>query len=166
METTPKKINLGSGKDYRDGYTNVDNLSMWKGMVDVNADLKMLKYEGGDLDEILASHIAMYIDTIEMPILLKRWLGWLKEGGKLVIETGDLKKVAKIIAYSEKPEEINGTNGVMQLFGWAETKGHTWAWCYETLEPLLLATGFKKIERIDGGYHNRPERDITITAWK
>jgi len=160
------KINLACGNDYREGYLNIDNQSMFQGKIDRKANIFTLKWKENSLDEILLLHFAMYIDSLEMPLLLRKWNSWLKTGGKLIIETGDLKKIAGTIYQSTEPETINGTNGVMQLFGWANMRGHKWAWCYETLEPLLRQAGFTSISREDGGTHNRPERDITITAIK
>lgn len=162
------KVNLASGKMYLDGYVNVDNRSMWGGdfPVDLDADVKTLEQKEGSVDEILLCHFMMYIDTLEAPVLFKRWYGWLKPGGRLIIETGDLKKIAKTILESHDPRVINGTNGVMQLFGWDTTKGHTWAWCAETLAPLLTEAGFEIVDTRDGGLHKRPERDFTITAQK
>lgn len=166
MEETIK-LNLACGNDYREGYINIDNQSMFNGKVDRRADVKgTLRFKKGSVSEILLLHFMMYITPEELPRLLDRWYGWLAHNGRLVIETGDLKKIAKTISLSDDPEIINGTNGVMQLFGINETKGHTWAWCYETLEPFFMKANFHNISRQDGGTHNRPERDITIVARK
>lgn len=160
------KLNLASGKDYRIDYINIDNLSMYDGKVDVDADIFSLDYTEGFADEILLSHFMMYVDTFQAVDLFKSFFKWLKVGGTLVIETGDLKKIAKTILSTNDASIINGTNGVMQLFGWANTKGHTWAWCEDTLKPLLIDAGFEITEVYAGGYHNRPERDLTIIAKK
>lgn len=165
-ETKEIKLNLACGKDYREGYINIDNQSMFQGKVDKKANVLSLKWKNNSVDEILLSHFMMYVRVLEAPMLLARWHGWLKEGGKLIIETGDLKKLCKTILESNDPKVINGTNGVMQMFGWAETVGHKWCWCADTLVPLLNEIGFKTREVIDGGLHNRPERDITIIATK
>ena len=163
-----KKLNLASGRMYLDGYTNVDNKSMWGGdfPVDLEADVKTLEQEVESVDEILLSHFMMYIDTLEAPVLFRKWYKWLKPGGTFIIETGDLKKIAATVLGSSDSEVINGTNGVMQLFGWDTTKGHTWAWCADTIVPLLEEVGFKVTDVRDGGLHNRPERDVIITAQK
>lgn len=165
MEKTTK-LNLASGKDYRDGYINIDDCSMYDGKVDLNANVFTLEYEENTVDEILLSHFMMYIDTLEAPVLLKKWNKWLKPNGLLIIETGDLKKLCNTILSTDNPDIINGTNGVMQMFGWANTKGHKWCWCLDTLKPLLENAGFTIIKVYDGGLHNRPERDITIIATK
>lgn len=160
------KLNLASGNDYREGYINIDNQSMNQGKVDIKNNIFSLKWHEDSVDEILLCHFMMYIDTIQAPMLFKKWFSWLKKDGILIIETGDLKKIAKIILDNSDPSTINGTNGVMQLFGWDKTKDHTWAWCQETLIPLLVEAGFIIEKYFDGGLHNRPERDITIIAKK
>ena len=160
------KLNLASGHMYLEGYINIDNKSMYHGnmMVDKEADIFTLEWEDNTVDEIILSHFAMYIPYQEMEILLKRWLGWLKEGGKLIIETGNVKSIAQHILSNNDPSEINGSNGVMQLFGWETTAGHKWAWCPETLGDLMNKAGFKNIDAYEGYFHNNPKRDFLITG--
>lgn len=162
----PIKLNLASGNVNKDGYVNIDNQSMNDGKVDMVADIFTLNWHENTVDEILLSHFAMYIHVSIMPMLLKRWHSWLKTDGILIIETGDIKKIAKTVLETTDKDIINGTNGVMQLFGWSNTVGHVWAWCEDTLRPLLEEAGFEIVEVIDGGLHNRPERDFTIKAKK
>jgi hypothetical protein len=142
------KLNLACGQMYLDGYINIDNLSMYNGSmrVDKQANVFDLEWEDNTVDEILLSHFAMYIGLEEMPTLLKRWYGWLKEGGDIIIETGNVKSIAKFILENDDPDKINSSNGVMQLFGWQTTSGHKWAWCPETLADLMNKTGFETIE--------------------
>ncbi len=169
MEKTTKiKLNLACGQDYREGYINIDNMSMYNGRmkVDIEADVKIFEFEKDTVEEILLLHFMMYIHLTEALTLFKKWYSWLKKDGKLVIETGDLKKICKTILDSNNPDVINGTNGVMQLHGWDTTAGHTWGWCFDTIQLLLLQAGFRIITYKDGGTHNRPERDITIVATK
>jgi hypothetical protein len=160
------KLNLASGHMYLEGYINIDNKSMYHGnmMVDKEADIFTLEWEDNTVDEIILSHFAMYIPYQEMEILLKRWLGWLKEGGKLIIETGNVKSIAQHILSNNDPNEINGSNGIMQLFGWETTAGHKWAWCPETLGDLMNKAGFKDIDAYEGYFHNNPKRDFLITG--
>jgi hypothetical protein len=158
------KLNLASGHMYLEGYINIDNKSMYHGnmMVDKEADIFTLEWEPNTVDEIILSHFAMYIPYQEMEILLKRWLGWLKKDGKLIIETGNVKTIAQHILDNSDPKEINGSNGVMQLFGWETTAGHKWAWCPETLGELMVNAGFEDIEAYEGHFHNNPKRDFLI----
>jgi SAM-dependent methyltransferase len=57
-----KKLNLGSGKDYLEGYVNVDNNSHAK--ADVIHDLNSYPYPFSDseFDEVLASHVIEHLN--------------------------------------------------------------------------------------------------------
>ena len=162
------KLNLASGQMYLEGYINIDNASMYGGnmSVDKQADVFTLEWEDDTVDEILLSHFAMYISLQEMPILLQRWYKWLKPGGKIIIETGNVKAIVKYILDTNDSDEINSSNGVMQLFGWESTAGHKWAWCPETLGQQLYRAGFKLVEQGDGHFHNNPVRDFLIVGTK
>jgi hypothetical protein len=162
------KLNLASGQNYLPGYINIDNKSMYYGnmQIDKEADVFTLEWEDNTVDEIILSHFAMYIGFKEMQVLLNRWYGWLKDEGKIIIETGNVKSIAKHILESTNPDEINNSNGVMQLFGWETTEGHKWAWCPETLGDLLFKAGFKEVEVGDGHFHNNPKRDFLIVGTK
>jgi hypothetical protein len=162
------KLNLASGQMYLEGYINIDNKSMYYGnmKVDKEADVFTLEWENNTVDEIILSHFAMYISYQEMTVLLKKWFNWLKKDGKLIIETGNVKSIAKHILDNNDPDEINGPNGVMQLFGYETTAGHKWAWCPETLGMLMHKTGFNEIEVGDGYFHNNPKRDFLIVGNK
>lgn len=153
---------------YLKGFINIDNKSQYDGTfnVDMEADIKLLDWDENSVDEILLSHFMMYVHINEAEKLFKRWYGWLKKNGRLVIETGDIRKICCNILYTNNPDVINGTNGVMQLYGWETTAGHTWGWCADTITPLLHNAGFTDIYNLEGGTHNRPERDITITCIK
>jgi len=162
------KLNLASGQHYLQGYINIDNKSMYHGdmQVDREADIFILDWENNAVDEIILSHFAMYISFQEMNVLLQKWYGWLKDGGKIIIETGNVKSIAKHILENDDPNEINSANGVKQLFGWETTAGHKWAWCPETLGELLFKAGFKEVEVGDGFFHNNPKRDFLIVGTK
>ncbi len=169
MEKVAKvKLNLASGDYYIDGYINIDNKSQYNGdfKVDKVADVFSLEWEDNSVDEILLNHFMMYVSLTEAPKLLKHWFGWLKKDGILVIETGNIKNVAKIIAESSNPEIINGSDGLKQFYGWETTAGHKWGWCPDTLIPLLLEAGFSSVDIGTGTFHHNPERDFLAVATK
>lgn len=162
------KLNLASGQMYLDGYINIDNKSMYSAQmkVDLQADIFNLTWKNSTVNEILLSHFAMYISLQDMHILLARWYDWLVPGGSIIIETGNVKNIARLILESEDPSEINGPNGVMQLFGWETTSGHKWAWCPETLGQILLQSGFSDLQVGPGYFHGNEQRDFLIKAIK
>lgn len=168
------KLNLASGQDYRENYINIDNESMYHGdmKVDMSADVLTLDWEENVVEEILLSHFAMYISLQEMTPLLKKWWGWLKDEGQIVIETGNLKSICRNILASNDPYIINGNNGVKQLFGWESTAGHKWCWCPETLAPLLYNAGFSDVKVAtedfpkEKFFHKNPSRDFLMIGIK
>lgn len=165
METGIKtKYNLACGKDYRENYINVDNGSMFNHSVDVSADVLAYRINRNSADEILLSHFMMYVEPPTALALFEGWYFGLKKGGKLVIETQDLKKLSNLIVKSDNPQVINSS--VIQFYGTGLTRGHKWTWCEDTLTPLLRYVGFIKFEVKDGGLHDRPDRDLTIIATK
>ena len=168
------KINLASGELYLPGYINIDNKSHYgHAPVDLIADVFDLELPESILDEIIVSHFAMYImggpdsnqEPNQMRQLLMRWHSWLKPGGKLVMETGNLKYIAKFILECNDPAELQGSKGIKQLFGYGNTYGHKWAWCPEILTPMFSEVGFVDINVQPGVFHSK-ERDFLIVGTK
>ncbi len=162
METTTKiKLNLASGKDYREGYINVDNQSMFPDCkVDLNADILTMNYEENSVDEILLSHFVMYVRPMEMNELIKKLYSWLKFGGKLTIETIDFEKVLK--------EALNGekrlTWGDYNIFGTEETSPHGWGWRRDTLLAISMINPFREANFAEGS--KKPNRDFILELIK
>ena len=168
------KINLASGELCLPGYINIDNKSHYgHAPVDLIADVFELELPNSIIDEIVVSHFAMYImggpDSNEHPTqmrqLLMRWYQWLKPGGKLVMETGNLKYIAKFILECNDPLELQGSKGIKQLFGYGNTYGHKWVWCPEILVPMFNDVGFINVTVQPGVFHSK-ERDFLIVGSK
>lgn len=164
------KLNLGCGSDYRDGnWLNIDNKQQNnETRCDITADFTKIEFPNNSVDEILASHVIVYIDRKEMPNQLKKWYRWLKPDGKLTIESGDLTLVMKYIQSNlDDPSKFEGVYGVMQLFGWEGSAGHKWAWCKENLEPLLKEAKFRNIIFGEGTRSQYSKiRDFKMTCMK
>lgn len=155
MEET-KKVNLASGNDYREGYINIDNLSMFPdAKVDMNADVLTLEYPENSVDEILLSHFIMYTRPEELQPLLIKWRRWLKEGGILKIETINLDEVRN--HWTEK--EL-----LIPLFGKSNVAPHRWAWRFISLSRILNDVGFSNLEQVIA--EKNPVRDFRIIATK
>jgi SAM-dependent methyltransferase len=79
-----KKLNLGAGEDYREGYVNVD----WQVEThpDVVHDLNVMPYPfaDGEFDLIEASHVLEHLDRPFM--VMKEFRRILKKGGKLIVK--------------------------------------------------------------------------------
>ncbi|HXP51710.1 MAG TPA: methyltransferase domain-containing protein, partial [Bacteroidia bacterium] len=76
-----KKLNLGCGIDYREGFVNVDFHSHIK--IDVQHDLNIVPYPFKDeeFDFILASHVLEHLD--KPFVIMKELHRILKKDGKL-----------------------------------------------------------------------------------
>lgn len=167
MEETIK-INLGSGQDYRKGYINIDDGKMFvDSREDVICDIKNYPKDNSiadnSVDEILLSHVVMYFRPEELQPLLIRWRTWLKEGGQLIIETSDLKKLLKIVLEESNPWVVNNY-GLVNIFGTNKTGPHRWGWMPDKLITELYRAGFKKIAYKKG--EKKPNRDYKLIATK
>lgn len=168
------RLNLACGPVYLQGYVNIDNKSQFPDIrVDLDADVYTLNFEENTIEEIVVSHFAMYImgghDSPEEPNqmrqLLARWNSWLMPGGRLVMETANIKKVAEFIANCDDPIELQGGKGLKQFYGWKNTYGHKWGWCPELLIPLFEQTGYVDIGIYEAIFHSK-ERDFIIAGYK
>jgi hypothetical protein len=154
MEKT--RLNLACGNDYREGYINIDNQSMFpESKVDINADITTITYPKNSVDEILLSHIVMYFRPEELLPLLIKWREWLKKGGLLRIETINLNEVIS----HRSVEKL-----LIPLFGKPNTTPHRWAWSFSSLYLLLEKAGFEEVE--PEGAAKNPIRDFGIFAIK
>ncbi|MCX6800174.1 MAG: methyltransferase domain-containing protein [Candidatus Falkowbacteria bacterium] len=87
------KLHLGCGGTYLDGYINVDFPTSDKTIMNVKADIyqdiRTLNYPENSIDEIRNHHVFEHFNRVDALKVLLQWRGWLKPGGKLVIETPD-----------------------------------------------------------------------------
>lgn len=157
------KINLGCGADYREGYINVDDWSMSDCKCDIKTSIFDYKCEPNSVDEILLSHVAMYIRPDEMFRLLSNCYQWLKKGGFIEIETIDLDIVLDIALNGEKYKKE--LFGLENIFGTKDTGPHRWGWSKEELTNVLLSAGFRFISPSSHGL-KKPNRDYKLIAIK
>lgn len=88
----PIKLNLGCGKDIREGYINLD--------IDPISD-KVLKHDVEDLSdfadnsvsEVLAFDIIEHFPQRRINPIIKEWCRVLRPGGKLIIQTPDIEVI-------------------------------------------------------------------------
>lgn len=161
--TKETKINLGCGEDYKRGWINIDNSSMGPCKVDVLSNILDFHQEPNTVDKILLSHVVMYLRPEDLDELLPRWLGWLKKGGSLEIETVDLKKVMQIALNESDPYKVHFW-GLSNIFGTESTGPHRWGWMSDRLVVKLYRSGFIKIKYAKGV--KKPERDFRLIATK
>lgn len=160
-------LNLACGEDYRLGWINIDDGSQYpNAKVDKKADILKLKWKANSVDVILVLHYLMYCTPPEVDMLLKRWHGWLKKGGLIEVETGNVYSVCRSILKAKTLEELHGSDCIGQLFGRDNTHGHKWAWSPFALKAAFENAGFTDVKMAQGFFHGKPERDFVISAKK
>lgn len=154
------KINFGCGTDYREGYINIDNGEMFvDSKQDISCDIKDYPdHDHYSVDEILLSHIVMYLRPEELELLLRRWYEWLKIGGSIEIETINFDQVLEYAKLNDK------SFGLDCIFGTEVTGPHKWGWNITRLRDLMIKSGFKNLKVSDGS--KNPARDFKIIATK
>lgn len=174
MGGTPKKekkvvrLNLACGADYKTGWINIDNQQMYHGdfKVDMKEDVFKLTWKKNAVDAILVNHFIQYCQPPEMKRLLEDWYSWLKPGGQVIIEAGNILSVCKRILEAETVEELHDKNGIMQLYGIDDNIWNKWAWCPESISILMHNAGFKEMKVSPGYFHHNPKRDFVIVGTK
>ncbi len=161
-------LNLACGRDYRKDWINIDNQQMYNGdfPVDIKADITELDWENNTVDCILVNHFIQYTTPEKLEVLLKRWLGWLKHGGSIYIEAGDILNVCRNILNAKTIEELNGKDCIMQLYGIDNNIWNKWAWCPATLTFLMDKVGYKELFTGLGSLHHNPSRDFLTVGYK
>lgn len=96
---TLKKINIGSGRDVREDYVNVDHRAL--AGVDVVADVLDLPFKSGSLDEVLASHVAEHFTQRNFSKILAYWYSLLKKGGSVRLIVPNIDAMARGYARGE-----------------------------------------------------------------
>ncbi|GAB4031877.1 MAG: hypothetical protein Fur0012_09750 [Elusimicrobiota bacterium] len=133
------KLNAGCGRDYLEGWINIDiNPS-------VKADFYMpayeLNFEDGIFEEIRASHLIEHLGFFKSKYFLSEAYRTMRDGGRLLIETPHIEKTFEnfLSARSPKEREI--------VLGWvygSETAWQNHLYCFplELLDSLLCSAGF------------------------
>ncbi len=140
--TSTRKLNLGCGDDYRPGYINTDKFGE---VLDLKADALNIPFEPDCLDEIYASQLIEHFDYIHCKYLLSEWFVTLKPGGKLIIETPDLKRSYKKLTSADK-DELG--KRYQWMYGIDSTgMQHKIGFTYNILKDLLGEIGFVDITK-------------------
>jgi hypothetical protein len=152
-------LNLGCGLDYIEGAINIDNGLMFPGAkLDIDGDIRKISRDENSTDEILLSHVAMYLRPEELEPLLVKCHRWLKPGGIIEIETIDFDKVLEYAKQNDK------SFGLDCIFGTEVTQTHRWGWNVTRLRDIIIKNGFIDLKVSDGS--KNPNRDFKIIAKK
>lgn len=145
-----KRVNLGSGNDYLEGWINVDIDPDAK--VDVVADLSStFPFKDNSIDEIKASDILEHFTKEDGVRFLTECHRVLRQRGKIFIRTHDLYEIFR--KFSNDPlvmaHFIYGDTSQTGVFG-----AHKYAYTKESLRFVLKKTGFEiESHRLDETNH-------------
>jgi len=150
------KINLlRNSNQTMSGYLNIDILP---GENKVQGDIANLDNLVDDAScyEIVARNILEYVPHTEIPQVVGHWVKKLSHGGKITINTTDLRSIVKSVAR----EALTIQETLELLFGKNSTvfDGKKSAMTAHTLSALLEANGLKVTNKAIDSY------EISITA--
>jgi predicted SAM-dependent methyltransferase len=140
-----KKIHVGCGKKYLEGWVNVDINS--DGKVDIKEDVKSLhSIKDNSCDIIYGCHILEHFGRYEYKDVLKTWFKKLRPGGILRLAVPDLDK---IVDHYNKTHDLSLITGL--LIGGQRDKNdyHGMIYNKENLSESLLEIGFYKVREWD-----------------
>ena len=156
------KLHLGCGIVYRPGYTNID---LEEGAVaDIKAGVLDLPFKPGTVDLIEANQLIEHFDLAHCRFALAHWYRLLRPGGRLVLETPDLKAAFKEFVKSKdndrKPRLLSWIYGVQD-----SGMGHKTGFDWPLLEALLANAGFSGLKKAEPQTH-RYEKGLRVECVK
>lgn len=147
-----KKLHLGCGTRYIEGYINIDHPpsehSVQDELVaDKFIDILELNYPDNSIDEIRLHHVFEHFPRQVALALLCRWTDWLKPGGILRIETPDALACSKAIA-SPFTSDTKRQQIMRHLFGSHEAAwaAHWDGWYEQKFRETLTSLGYNKLK--------------------
>jgi len=158
------RLNLGCGKNYLEGYVNVD---LYTDKVDVKDDITILdkvRWRIGTkkVNEIYSAHSLMCVPETQLLDTLKLWWDFLRDEGVLIIETVDLDKQIK-----EYNKDIRNSEIVVRsLFGdnKQDGKGLRYQFNFYLLKLWLERAGFRNVEEIKQSEHSVHDSKYNLTV--
>jgi len=165
-----KKLHLGCGRKYLEGYINIDcpvmNQTVQTDLfADEYVDITVLKYEDNSIDEIRLHHVFEHFSRPVALALLCRWRNWLKPGGLLRIETPDANACFRMMLSPFTSFECK-QQVMRHLFGSHEASWafHADGWYEGKFRIVLNKLGFTKIKSLKSKWELL--RNIEIEAIK
>ncbi len=164
----PLKLHLGCGEVYLPGYINVDfppsrHSVQQHSKADIFFDITQLHYPSGTIDEIRLHHVFEHFERPVALRLLIDWYDWLKEGGRLIIETPDFRRCVQ--AYLNNTNLNDQLKIVRHLFGSHETSWavHYDGWYRERFTHVLTTLGYRNLEFTTGEWQGIYNMTVTST---
>ncbi len=154
-----KKLHLGCGKRYLDGYIHVD-IHNHDHIDFVSKIEKLDMFENEYADLIYASHCIEYFDREEIIEVLKEWKRVLIPGGTLRLAVPDFDSLLKVYLDSNDLDKVLGP-----LYGkWdvGENKYiyHKTVYDIKSLTNLLEDAGFNQVKKWDWKVVFKDQKDF------
>jgi hypothetical protein len=90
---TPRYVNVGAGDAQVGGALNVDVRALPG--IDVVADARRLPFRDGSVDRLMAEDLIEHFPIAEVDDTLAEWLRALRPGGRIRVQTPDLRALAR-----------------------------------------------------------------------
>lgn len=159
-ETKHLRLNVGSGDDPLDYYTNLDcNLGK---QPDILAHVPPLPFRDESLCEIWACHFLEHLEREEAAEFLRECHRCLKPRGRLGLVVPDTRAIMKRYLEGDRTMMPMGPEGawwplddldvLCHLFLYASIRGedsHKWSYDQTTLGKVMTETGFENLRIID-----------------
>lgn len=143
-----KKIHLGCGKRYLEGYLHVDideyDHIDYRNKID---NLNMFNDNFAEL--IYASHCLEYFDRNEVMDVLVEWRRVLEPGGVLRLAVPNFQSLIKIYSETNNLEKILGPLYGKWNVGKDEFIYHKTAYDHDSLKAILEESGFESVKEWD-----------------
>ncbi|MFP5223868.1 MAG: methyltransferase domain-containing protein [Acidobacteriota bacterium] len=163
----PLRLHLGCGNQHMEGYCNIDyppdRHAVMRPKADAFADIMDLDFAPGSVDEVRMHHVFEHFPRVTALVLLIRFHGWLKTGGRLMIETPDLLGCAERMAGDQSFSVRMGLARHLagdQSSSWGYHVDH---WFPQRFEASLPPLGFDDV-RVETGHWDRPPYLANVTA--
>lgn len=137
------KLNIGCGKQYKEGFINIDVFDTT--VADKIMPAHNLAFPSNSIDEIQAMQLIEHLGYINARYALAEWFRVLKPGGTLWIETPDIETAFR--------KYLNGTHSTKkELLSWIyglDSQGMSHQLCFPDvlLEDLLRKAGFVVLKK-------------------
>jgi predicted SAM-dependent methyltransferase len=126
------RLNLGSGGQPLDDYTNVD----LHAPADIQGDIRDLEF--ADIEEVVLYHLLEHIPHAQTVPVLKRIHGWMRPDARIVVEVPDMQGIF----------ECPSGSWLTDVYGVQSHEGefHYAGFMKNTLSHALHEAGFQEIK--------------------
>ena len=169
-----KRLNLGCGFDYKEGWVNVDMNKAVK--ADIHSDFMSLvgTFKEAEFDLIEMMHSIGYLNMWQAELFLKEVHKWLQIGGALVLEFPDVEKCAQLLlnAKSSDKKYLEAIRAfyafdLNQIANQEVYVPYVMGYSHRNISEILKSIGFTKIVVEDPQTHKkRVHRDVRVVAFK